>query len=168
MESDSYNLSFDGKLLQRGFWLYVWEITLPDGCQVYYVGRTGDSASVNAQSPFNRMGQHLGFNKNANVLRRRLEKEGVVAEECKFRMVAHGIILEEADNWNDHQERRDVVAALEKSLADTLAGAGYNVLNTVHCRQPLDEILWAMVRAEFARDFPMLGKATLSNGRGEL
>ena len=37
------------------------------------MGRTGDSSSSNAQSPFNRMDQHLGFNKRSNVLRRRLK-----------------------------------------------------------------------------------------------
>ena len=44
--------------LERGFWLYVWVID-GAGDTLHYVGRTGDSSSSNAQSPFNRMGQHL-------------------------------------------------------------------------------------------------------------
>ena len=48
------SLSFSGELLQRGFWLYVWEVTAADGRTVHYVGRTGDSSSPNAQSPFTR------------------------------------------------------------------------------------------------------------------
>ena len=55
-------IRFEGALLQRGFWLYVWEIKPFDGSVFCYVGRTGDSSSHNAQSPFNRMSQHLGFN----------------------------------------------------------------------------------------------------------
>jgi hypothetical protein len=62
MTPTTHVFSFDGKLLQRGFWLYVWEITAADHEVFYYVGRTGDSSSPNAQSPFNRMSQHLGVN----------------------------------------------------------------------------------------------------------
>src|SRR5208283_3705997 len=72
MTAQAHELTFDGGLLERGFWLYVWEITTPQDTHLYYVGRTGDSSSIKAQSPFNRMGQHLGFNKHANPLRRHL------------------------------------------------------------------------------------------------
>src|SRR5688500_13367834 len=89
-------LTFSGKLLQRGFWLYVWEIMPPHEELLYYVGRTGDSSSVNAQSPFNRMGAHLGFNVKSNVLRRRLAKNGIDPELCSFRLMAHGPIMKEA------------------------------------------------------------------------
>jgi hypothetical protein len=37
-----HQLEFDGALLARGFWLYIWEITTNDGGKVHYVGRTGD------------------------------------------------------------------------------------------------------------------------------
>jgi hypothetical protein len=53
-------LSIPGALLERGFWLYVWEVLTEDGNTVLYVGRTGDSSSAHAQSPFNRLSQHLG------------------------------------------------------------------------------------------------------------
>jgi hypothetical protein len=81
---------FDGGVLQRGFWLYVWEVMPPDETPLYYVGRTGDSSSINAQSPFNRMGQHLGFAKNSNMLRGHLGRHGVDPERCVFRLVALG------------------------------------------------------------------------------
>ncbi len=75
MKTKTHVLSISGEVLQRGFWLYIWEIQTPKSNRLYYVGRTGDSSSINAQSPFNRMGQHLGFHKNSNVLRRHLEKK---------------------------------------------------------------------------------------------
>lgn len=64
MSATTQVVEFDGAFLQRGFWLYVWRVIAPNSTEVLYVGRTGDSSSPNAQSPFNRMGQHLGFQKN--------------------------------------------------------------------------------------------------------
>lgn len=86
-----HELSFTGHFLQRGFWLYVWEVTPPDGKPLFYVGRTGDSSSTNAQSPFNRMGQHLGFATNSNMLRKYLEAHGASPEHSSFRLVALGL-----------------------------------------------------------------------------
>ena len=153
----THALAFSGQLLQRGFWLYVWEIRPPDGAAIYYVGRTGDSSSINAQSPFNRMGQHLGFNINSNVLRRRLAASGIAPEACTFRLMAHGPVLAEAQSVEEHRRSRDLVAAFEKALADALSAAGYHVMNPVHCRMPLDNELFATVRAAFAQHFPRLG-----------
>lgn len=47
-------------------------------------GRTGDNSSPNAQSPFNRMGQHLGFAKNSSALRTHLGKHGYEPEDCRY------------------------------------------------------------------------------------
>jgi hypothetical protein len=149
-------LTFSGRLLQRGFWLYVWEITTPQEELLYYVGRTGDSSSVNAQSPFNRMGQHLGFNEKSNVLRRRLQKRGIDPELCSFRLFAHGPIMKEAVALDEHRRQRDIVAAFEKALASALCEAGYNVINIVNCRMPLDDNLFAPIRNAFANEFPKL------------
>jgi hypothetical protein len=151
-----HSLSFSGKLLRRGFWLYVWEITTSDGIHIYYVGRTGDSSSSNAQSPFNRMGQHLGFNDNSNALRRRLVGMEVAPEECDFRLVAYGPIMGEAAFDEEHERLRDVMAAYEKALAEVLAAAGYKVINTVNCRKPLDSNAFEHIRAEFSAHFPRL------------
>lgn len=148
--------AFSGQLLQRGFWLYVWEIAPRDGATIYYVGRTGDSSSQNAQSPFNRMGQHFGFNIKSNVLRRRLVKSGIAPEACEFRLVAHGPILAEAESVEEHRRARDVIAALEKALADAMSTVGYHVINPVHCRMKLDDELFTTVRAAFAQHFPRL------------
>jgi hypothetical protein len=88
MVATTHEVVFDGGLLERGFWLYIWEITTPEGAHLYYVGRTGDSSSIKAQSPFNRLGQHLGFRKQNNALRRRLAEKGIDPEGCSFRLVS--------------------------------------------------------------------------------
>lgn len=154
MKSTTYSLAFTGKLLLRGFWLYVWEITTPRNHVIYYVGRTGDSSSTNAQSPFNRMGHHLGFNKRNNVLRRRLQTSGFEPERCEFRLIAHGPILKEVRTFDAHREPRNTIASLEAALAVALKEAGYDVMNTVNCRIPPDKELFEKVRSAFAAEFP--------------
>jgi hypothetical protein len=156
MKSATHSLTFSGKLLQRGFWLYVWEINAPGNKRLYYVGRTGDSSSSNAQSPFNRMSHHLGFNAKSNVLRRRLLSNRIDPERCAFRLIAHGPILKEAATQQAHRGPRDTTAALEKALAVALLDAGYNVINSVNCRMPLDNKLFADVISAFGTQFPRL------------
>jgi hypothetical protein len=135
----TYEVSLDGGILQRGFWLYVWEVTTPEGNKLLYVGRTGDSSSPNAQSPFNRMGQHLGFAKSSCMLRSHLDERKIVPELCSFRLQAYGPILDEADGMEVHKSRRDLIAALEKQLAEDLGALGYDVMNKVNCLKQLDE-----------------------------
>jgi hypothetical protein len=111
---------------------------------------------MNAQSPFNRMGQHLGSAKNSSMLRNHLTERGVVPEECAFRLIAHGPILPETADWDTHCQRRDAVGAVEKKLAEDLTEADYDVMNTINCLKPLDEDLYAGVRAAFAPHFTRL------------
>jgi hypothetical protein len=155
---ETYTLQIDGGTLRRGFWIYVWEAITGNGEKLLYVGRTGDNSTPNAQSPFNRMGQHLGNTKNSSMLRNHLDKRGVVPEECQFRLVAHGPSFDEVAN-NDmdaHMQVRDVVGALEKKLADELKAASYEVMNNVNCTWPRDEALYAQVRPAFAAEFENL------------
>ncbi len=117
--------SIDGRILKRGFWLYVWEIS--NGArQVLYVGRTGDSSSNNASSPFARFSQHLDFRGNAkgNALLRNLRKAGLDPTECTFDLFALGPLFLEQRESTKHQERRDKVAALEHALAAHLSEWG--------------------------------------------
>lgn len=153
-----HELRFEGGILQRGFWLYVWEVRPSQGEALYYVGRTGDSSSTKAQSPFNRMGQHLGFAQNSSMLRGHLVARGIQPERCMFRLVALGPLEAEsvAEGRFEHDARRDVLAAMEKALAETLAAAGCLVMNTVTSRKDLDATRFAEVRAAFARAFPAL------------
>jgi hypothetical protein len=149
----TYTVSLDGGFLARGFWIYVWEVRAPDGSTMLYVGRTGDSSSVNAQSPFVRMGQHLGFAKNSSMLRNHLTKREVSPDLCAFRLIAHGPILAEAEDWESHRVSRDRAAAVERQLAIDLAESGYDVLNKVSSTKELDEDLYTPVRAAFAAHF---------------
>ena len=158
MTATTQVVEFDGAFLQRGFWLYVWQVVAPDGSEVLYVGRTGDSSSPNAQSPFNRMGQHLGFVKSSSMLRTHLSKHGVDPQQCRFRMISHGPVLAEASSrlMADHQVLRDRVAAIERQLQLDLSAAGYEVLNVVRSRSPLDLSMYGSIRAAFAEQFPSL------------
>jgi len=158
MTAQVHTISISGGALSRGFWLYVWDIRHRDGRRLLYIGRTGDSSSLNAQSPFSRLSGHLGRNKRGNALKRHLETSGIALEDCEnLEMTAFGPLLpEERDDWERHQRSRDHVAALEKRLADALSDAGYNVLNKVHCLKPLDDTAWEKVVAAFGEKFDRL------------
>jgi hypothetical protein len=159
MTASAQVVGFEGALLKRGFWLYVWEIRTQQEALVYYVGRTGDSSSSNAQSPFNRMGQHLGSNSKSNVLRRRMKALGIEPESCTFHLVAYGPILKEALSREGHRTSRDHIGAMEKALAEAMTTAGYHVMNTVSCRAKLDSEAFASVCAAFRMHFPKVNMA---------
>jgi hypothetical protein len=131
MDFSSYVMEFDGQVLERGFWLYVWEI-LYGHDRYIYVGRTGDSSSPNASSPFSRIGQHLDFRKNArgNSLAKRLREAGVNPSECKFRMLALGPFFREQDLFEAHKPYRDQMASYEYETAAFLREMRFNVLGT--------------------------------------
>ena len=146
-------MAFHGHLTQRGFWLYVWEIQHPKGVFLY-VGRNGDSSSLNASSPFARIGQHLHPTNKGNTIRRHLNCHGIAPETCdEFKMVAYGPFFPEAKEKQVHYERRDKAAALEKALADALRCGKYKVLNKVDSKKHLDPDLWKQVREAFAEHF---------------
>ena len=153
-----HELRFNGSVLRRGFWLYVWEVTPEGQAPVHYVGRTGDSSSTNAQSPFNRMGQHLGFAANSSMLRQHLTKLRLEPEACSFRLVALGPLEQESEAVEraEHDRRRDVVAAMEKALAGAMKDVGYRVMNKVHSRKTLDTARFGDVLTAFADKFPRL------------
>ncbi|MBI2982182.1 MAG: hypothetical protein HYY44_07840 [Deltaproteobacteria bacterium] len=150
MTSALYKIAFDGRFLERGFWLYVWEITPPRGEKLYYVGRTGDSSWIAAQSPFSRMSQHLGFTKKSNTLRKHLESQRVNPQRCKFLLIAYGPVLREESRQQNHYKSRDKIAACEKALAKAMRDRGYEVINEVRSLKPLDKRLFSKVKRNFA------------------
>jgi hypothetical protein len=150
-----HEVSFDGAMLTRGFWLYVWEIVVDDGRTLYYVGKTGDKASGASQSPFDRLSKHLGSNLNNNALRRHLGKGSINPERCKFVFRACGPLYNK-DSTKPHGELCDITSALERALADLMHAAGYTVINNVNCRMPLDKEAFNDVRRAFGAAFPRL------------
>jgi hypothetical protein len=151
-------ISLSAKMLRRGFWLCVWKISTTDDQTLHYVGRTGDSSSLKAQSPFARISGHLGSNKHADTLQQHLRKRKLAIENCvQFEMIPFGPIYDEADGLELHRERRDVVAALESKLCAAMAQGEYDVLNTVNSKKVLDPTMWLTVRTEFVKTFPKLG-----------
>jgi hypothetical protein len=72
------------------------------------------------------------------MLRRHLVVHNAEPEECSFRLVAFGPLEAEskARTRVEHDERRDLVAAMEKALADALSAAGFLVMNRIACPSP--------------------------------
>ena len=67
-------------------------------------------------------------------------------------------ILQEAATYDEHRERRDRIAAIEKALAVAMTAAGYDVMNPINCRFEFASELFAGVRAAFAGQFPKLAR----------
>jgi hypothetical protein len=147
-------MSFDGHLLKRGFWLYVWKIKGPRS-QYVYVGRTGDTSSPHASSPFRRIGQHLDPSPRAkgNALGKQLRKAGVDYEECSFEMVAVGPIYPEQATFAAHVPLRDQMAALERAVADELRQHGHLVLGTHPSVGIPDQLVLGQIRTILSTKF---------------
>ena len=126
---ESYSIKFDGRVLERGFWLYVIDIVTTDGRRLY-VGRTGDSSSCNAGSPFVRIGRHLERRANAkgNALARNLRALGINPSACSMEMIAIGPLFPEEHTFPAHKRVRDVMAGLEGAVAAALKQRGFTVL----------------------------------------
>lgn len=164
----TWKMTLPGPMLQRGFWLYVWQVETPKG-EMLYVGRTGDNSSPNATAPYTRMGQHLGFVETQNALRKHLRKRGVEPEDCHaFHLISHGPVYPEIDKPEGedrvaqmarHMPLRNLVGAMEKALAEELVAAGYDVMNDVKWSHPFDDAVWEDVRKAFSEHFPKLRDA---------
>ncbi len=124
----SHKINFSGAILERGFWLYVWRIKHRN-TEFVYVGRTGDSSSRYAASPFARLSQHLDVRDNAtaNMLMRHIKQRGFDPIKCSFEMFAIGPLYKEQPNLEEHRKIRDIVAPLESALALYLRNKGYDV-----------------------------------------
>jgi len=154
-------MQFDGHLLKRGFWLYIWEIKGPASHHVY-VGRTGDSSSPHASSPFKRIAQHLDQSPNAkgNALAKQLRREGVKYEECTFEIVAVGPIFLEQATFEEHKPVRNQMAALERAIAEEMRRRGYVVLGTHPRTGSPDNSLLEQIQALLDSKFPIIAGPT--------
>lgn len=149
----SYKFGFDGQLLKRGFWLYVWRVRC-NGKTFVYVGRTGDSSSFNAASPFSRVSSHLELRPGAraNALVRDLRAAGIEPSECVYQFYGIGPIFPEAVDPSEHILIRDKIAPVEAALANELRKRGHRVLGNHACRRPLDPALLQSVLAVLPED----------------
>jgi hypothetical protein len=138
--------SLDGSLLERGFWLYVWRIRQGSRAALY-VGRTGDSSSRYAASPFNRIGQHLDIRPKAkgNTLLKNIRRAGFVPERSSFELFSVGPLFPEQKTMNEHRKYRDIISPLEAALASRIRGKGHEVLGTHPAAKPFDQTLFAQV-----------------------
>jgi len=147
----SHSLTFSGALIERGFWLYVWHVAC--GTQaIVYVGRTGDSSSQYAASPFNRLGQHLDIRESAsaNMLLRHMRLKKMEPTAARYTMIAVGPIYPEQQSMELHRRHRNVVAALEAALGQHMVQRGYDVVGNTTSKHTLDQRLFTEVLAEFA------------------
>ena len=124
-----HRLTFPGALLKRGFWLYAWRIRC-NGQGFYYVGRTGDSSSQYASSPFSRLVRHLDMRSTAtaNMLLRHIRRLGFDPEKCDYELLAFGPLFPEQTTLDLHRERRDVIAPLERALVELFRTRGHVVV----------------------------------------
>src|ERR1700738_2722495 len=133
MTGELHQFSIPAQILERGFWLYVWKVGLPDETIVHYVGMTGDTGAAIAQSAMNRVAAHLGRNIKSNALRRYLKSKcDVDLEDCvSVYFYACGPVYEKP-SAGEYATQRGRVAALEKHLWAQMQSGNYQMLN----RQP--------------------------------
>jgi hypothetical protein len=149
-----YRLGFSGAVLKRGFWLYVWRIRTGRQ-QFLYVGRTGDSSSRFAASPFSRLSQHLDIRPKAtaNMLLRHVRKQKFEPTRCSFEMVAFGPLFPEQPDLKHHRRVRDIIAPLEAALAEYLRERGYFVVGDHPVTGKPDRTLLARMRRAIDKVF---------------
>lgn len=150
-----YEIEFDGSLLQRGFWIYIWLIQTNASKRLIYVGRTGDTSSPNAQSPFRRVGQHVDPNPNSksNALARNLRNLKIDPKSCKFSFTAIGPIFKECESMEAHIPVRNQMAALERSTADWFHGKGFEVIGTHPKLREVNTEIWNKIKYELMQRF---------------
>jgi hypothetical protein len=141
---------FHGALLERGFWIYICVIEHL-GEKIIYVGRTGDSSSLNAGSPFLRLTGHLDrkYTAKSATMLKQLTKHGFDVEKCSFELFAFGPFYPEQKERESHRTYRDVLAALERDVADELRKRGYTVVGSHNSKTQSDsEIFFRILNHE--------------------
>jgi hypothetical protein len=149
-----HRMSFDGALLERGFWLYAWMIRHGNE-RFVYVGRTGDSSSKFAVSPFSRLSRHLDAlpSAKANMLFRKIKSHGWEPIACTYELIAFGPIFSEQGDLAQHRSVRDIVAPLETELAAMFKSNGYDVLGSHGKPSTADPKLLEQVKTAFQNAF---------------
>ena len=119
LSRSEHAVQFDGSLLCEGFWIYVIRIEHNKKCY-YYVGRTGDSSSPSAGSPFSRLASHFSHKKNnrSSYLKAHFLKHKINLEASRYTLWAYGPIFKKATDWKMHKLRRNTTALIEAELAE--------------------------------------------------
>ena len=128
---ETYEIKFQSAILRRGFWIYVVQITDSKGKKYYYVGRTGDSSSVNAASLFVRLGRHFENKKKAkgNTLWRAIEREEIDKDKLSFQIV--GFYLQKEEKQKEkYQKIIKEISCVEDKLHKDLEKVVGEVLGT--------------------------------------
>ena len=157
---DTAFAEFDGRLLRRGFWLYVIEIESRVGTHLY-VGRTGDTSSPFASSLFARLAAHLDQRPSAkgNSLSKQVRAQQLDCSDCSYRVVGVGPLYEEQTNMERHKPPRDKMAALESHIAELLKARGYSVIGTHPRAGIVDTTLLGKVLPIIDQQFPSKDEA---------
>lgn len=149
-------ISFNGQMLERGFWLYVWRIRHKKSASEYwYIGRTGDSSSAKASSPLGRLSQHLNLKDNAkgNTLIKNIKQAGLNPQHCQFKLVSVGPLFPEQEFYSEHVPYRDIVAKLEAEIAYTFKAKGLVVLGSHPAKGEYDNALFNEAMSKFSEAF---------------
>ena len=143
-----HRINFSGAILERGFWLYFWRIKYIN-TEFVYVGRTGDSSSRFAASPFSRLSRHLDVSESAsaNMLLRHVKQRGFDPISCSFEMVALGPFFTEQHSLAQHRKIRDIVAPLESALALYLRQKGFDVVGSHPTVGEVDKELFLKIQS---------------------
>lgn len=140
--------------------MYLWKIRHKDTLLIY-IGRTGDSSSLNAGSPLSRMRSHFNDRPNArgnSILRQLKSEQNIDPAECYYEMLAIGPIYPEQKKWNAHTEFRDTFAAMERELAQYCRSIGYRVVGNHASKKRIDMQL-------FERVIPLVNDFLSDNGQ---
>jgi hypothetical protein len=123
-------MSFDGAILERGYWIYAILIYHKSGEVKLYIGRTGDNTfKFSAVGfPFQRIGEHLNFRPSAkmNTLKQCFDLKKF--SEYQVRLIAVGPLFPVQKDSDSHIHYRNIMTALEKYVADYFVSRGYDVL----------------------------------------
>jgi hypothetical protein len=141
---DLFKVKFSGKTLERGFWIYVVQITNPNGQKYFYVGMTGDSSSLNAASLFVRIGRHLDTKEKAkgNTLFKSIREEKQLwpfLYKLDFEIIGFYLQGEIRENYG---RIRSEISHLEDKLHKDLEKEGYKILGSKWEKNPIIYDYW--------------------------
>lgn len=155
-------MTFDGTLLDRGFWIYAIRLTGASGKNYLYIGRTGDNSSKNAASPFQRIVNHLNLRPSAkaNSLAKLITKHRILTATTHFRMTAVGPLFPEQMDFESHKPIRNQMTAIEKAVADHFRSKGYDILGKHDDNPAKNPEMTRQVIAALEEDFEEKTKTT--------